>query len=126
MVNGKKVIISMFVIMMLIFLCVNRSYSQEKPTEEVMKNIIARITLFIPQGSRTTGEYTNIKFVEFNITNSFISNKNNRYCIEVNYILEFNRGRFGSLSQSKNVGHYSFEKKGNQWYGWEGWGPGEE
>ena len=126
MVNGKKVIISMFVIMMLICLCVKRSYSQGKPSEDVMENIIARITLGIPQGSRTTGEFTNINFVEFNITNSFISHKNNRYCIEVNYILEFNHGRFGRLSQSKNVGHYSFEKKGNRWYGWEGWGLGEE
>ena len=126
MFNGKKVIISMFVIMMLICLCVNRSYSQEKPSEEVIKNIIARITLSIPQGSRTTGEYTKINFVEFNITNSFISNKNYRYCIEVNYILEYNYGRFGRLSETINVGHFSFEKKGNKWYGWEGWGPGEE
>ena len=120
MVNGKKVMMSMSVIMMLICLCVNCSYSQEKPSEEVIKNIIARITLSIPQGSRTTGEYSQIDFVTFNITNSFISKKNNRYCIEVNYILEYNFGRFGRLSVTKNVEHYSFEKKGNRWYGWEG------
>ena len=116
MSNGKKAIVSMLVIMMVMFFCVKYSYSQEKPSEEVMKKVIVKLEFGEDQ-------LTNLKFDEFIITNSFTSNKNNRYCIEVSYIVYYIHYIGNKMEENKR---YSFEKKGNHWYGWEGWGPEEE
>ena len=116
MSNGKKAIVSMLVIMMVMFFCVKYSYSQEKPSEEVMKKIIVKLEFGEDQ-------FTNLKFGEFTITNSFTSNKNNRYCIEVSYIVYYIHFIGNKMENDRR---YSFEKKGNRWYGWVGWGPGEE
>ena len=116
MFNGKKVLVSMLVIMMVMCFCVKYSYSQEKPSEEVMEKIIVKIEFGEDQ-------FTKIHFDEFIISNSFTSNKNNRYCIEVNYIAYYIYYIGNRMEENKR---YSFEKKGNLWYGWQGWGPGEE
>ncbi len=115
MFNGKKVIMSMVVIMMVMCFYVGHSYSQEKPSEEVMERIIVKLEFGEDQ-------FTRIKFDEFIISNSFTSKKNNRYCIEVSYIVYYIYSIGNKMEENKR---YSFEKNGNQWYGWEGWGPGE-
>ena len=125
MFYGKKIIVSVVVIMMVMCLYVQYSYSEEKPSEEVMKGIIYKGGL--PNFESLGQHYSNINFIEFNITNTFFSNKNNRYCIEVNYIISFFSTILGGLDKViENNKRYSFEKKGNKWYGWKGWGPGEE
>ena len=73
--------------------CVGYSYSQEKPSEEVMKNLVINING--PKGLVTanTGQvierYKNIIFNKFNITNNFISNKSGKYCIIVDYNISY-------------------------------------
>ena len=121
MLIGKKCIMSLFVMMTVMCSFVSHSYSQEKPSEDVMKGIIVTLELH----TDVIQNITNINYIEFNITNSFTSNKNNRYCIEVNYILNYLWGT-GYENKTENNVRYSFEKKGNQWYGWKGWGWGEE
>jgi hypothetical protein len=84
MVNARNVIMSFFVIMMAIYLCLGCS-SSERPSDEVMKNIIVLIE------GIDNAKLVNLKFDTFNITNSFLSkNKGSGgettpFNIEVNY-----------------------------------------
>lgn len=117
MFNGKKVIMSMFIIMMIIGFYVRCSYSQEKPSEELVKGIIFRIEI-----QKSGGLYP-LKITNYQVTNEFISKHNGRYCVEVKYYIESTSLDLTGMVNNKR---YSFEKNGNQWYGWEGWGPGEE
>ena len=106
----------MCVIMMAMCLYVGRSYSQEQPSEEVIKDIIFRIEI-----QKSGGLYP-LKITNYQFTNEFISKRNGHYCVEVNYYIQ---STSLDLTGMVNNMRYSFEKKGNQWYGWEGWGPGE-
>jgi hypothetical protein len=67
MVNVKKVIMSMCVIMMVMYFNVGYSYSQEKPKEEVMKSLIMEFDTKISY-KMYGKEFT---MVNFDITNSF-------------------------------------------------------
>lgn len=108
MVNGKKALMSMFVLIMAISLCVCSSYSQDKPTEEVMKRLLIRDFIGNMEYKESGHKYN---ITKFNITNSFISKENGNYCIEVDYNLT------GIGWENKfNGKKYSFDKKGNQWY----------
>ena len=98
--NTKKVIICMCAVMMVISLCIGCSFCQEKPSEEVMKTLIAK--------TWGHGKHT---ITNFNIINSFYSNLNGSYCIDVKFTLV----RYDNNKQQAGD-KYSFEKKGNQWY----------
>jgi len=133
MKNVRKIITSMCVVMIVMGLCVVSSYSQDKPSEEEMKDIILRFET----SNKILNEkdrYRNIIFKNFDITNSFTSMKNGKYCITVNYIISFDyyASDNGSPMEWITVGRnnyntrVSFEKKKGKWYGGEGWGPGED
>jgi hypothetical protein len=85
MVNGKKVIISICVIMMVIGFGVKYSYLQERPSEDIIKDLIKKME--INKGIEKS-HVRNIFFTYFNITNSSFNNKN-RYCIIVNYQINY-------------------------------------
>ena len=114
MVNVRKVIMSMCVIMVVMCLCVGCSYSQDKPSEKEMQSLIMKINKDV-FGSMEVKRRNN-QFI-----NEFISKHNGRYCIEV--AIDF--VDLNNRQHHENI-KYSFEKKGNRWYGWHGWGPGEE
>lgn len=128
MVNGNKVIICIFVIVMMMCLGVKYSYSHGKPSENEIKNII----ILLEKHSNSLPMYIkNVKYNTFVITNSFFSTINGRYCVEVNLDIRY-EGREGTLADFKPRNYklinkrYSFVKKYNQWFGYEGWGPGED
>ena len=124
MVNGKKGLISVFIIMMMMFFCVKYSYSQDKPSMEVMKSIIAQQAIFLYEATE------NIKYTSFQITHSFFKKGNDGrdiYFVEVNYEISYNfnpakNNTQGNKFQKGEVEKYSFMKKGDKWYGGKGWG----
>lgn len=130
MVNVKKVTLYMCVIMMVIGLSNEYSYSQEKPSKQVMKNIIPQVVI-----SEMAGE---IKYNIFEITHSFFkkgSNGRDSYCVEITYDISYiDYPSYGltlhsldsprSKNLKKATGYdvkFSFMKKGNWWYGKKGW-----
>lgn len=84
-----------------------------KPDEETMKGIIQNI-----QGGSHFQPY---KWEKFEVTNSF--NKKyfdeNYYCIEVN--MKFTVKEISSEPRDSKNYRYCFVKRGNSWYGKEGW-----
>jgi hypothetical protein len=131
-----KSIMCMCVVMVVISLCVSCSYSQDKPSNDEMISIIVSINK--SKSPYPYFNFINIKPILFKITNSFTSSKNGRYCIEVDYKYSFDLFDGGNPDNpanknpdNKNISaeganeRFSFEKKGNKWYGWGGWGPGE-
>jgi hypothetical protein len=106
MINGKKVIISMCVILMLMYISIGCS-SSNKPSEEEMKDIIIPIISSNPYILNTM---KNIEFNIFKTTNDFFSKKNGRYCIQVDYNISYNfLGKHDNIKN--NDERYSFEKK---------------
>ena len=99
-------------------------FSLDKPSKEVMINIIFRIKN--DKLSNITIDYRlkdiDLKPIKFNILYEFVSKHNGRYCIMVDYEIEHIPEKRIYVGSDE---HYSFEKKGNQWFGWKGWGPGE-
>lgn len=98
MFNGNKVLISLFVILMIMVFYNDRSYSQEKPSEKIIKQII------INGYSRSIDSFTknnpnikvsDLKFDSFKITNGFVSKtpgsagESAPYNIEVNYKISY-------------------------------------
>jgi hypothetical protein len=128
MVNVKNIILSVIIIIMVISFSVKYSNSQEKPSDEVIKHIIINIEYFY-KNDKLKNQFKDINFKEFNITNSFISKQNGRYCISVDYNIIYKRllaesipGTSWKDENDKKVNRrYSFIKEGNKWYGWEGW-----
>ncbi|MDO9530960.1 MAG: hypothetical protein Q7O12_02360 [Deltaproteobacteria bacterium] len=129
MIDLKKLILSIFVIIIAISFSVKYSISQNKPSEEVIKHIILDIDYFY-KNVDLKKKFKDIKFKELSITNSFISKQNGRYCILVNYNLIYKKilpeshpGASWKVENDKRVNkRYSFKKEGKKWYGWEGWG----
>ena len=125
MVNGKSVIRFTIGIIMIMCFCVSCSPTPPKPSEKTIKKIIITIELEINSQSKKL--YKHIKYKTFTITKKFISRKNGRYCISVDYEIEYkyHKNRYFTTID-RNDCHFSFEKKGKKWYGERGWGPGEE
>jgi hypothetical protein len=128
MVNRNKVLITIFAILMTMCLGLKYSYSEEKLSGKVIKDII----LLLAKHDKLLPMYTKkVLYDQFIITNSFFSLKNGRYCIEVNSVISY-EGRESTLAEFKHGyvklinKRYSFSKKYNQWYGYDGWGPGED
>jgi hypothetical protein len=126
MVNGNRVIIYFLLIIIIMSFSIKCSYSQGKPSNKVIVDII-----MIMERGNSLKKYTkNMKINNFVVINDFISTNNNRYCVEVNLDVSY-EGRESVLVDYKPINdklinkRYSFEKKGNQWLGWKGWGPGE-
>jgi hypothetical protein len=97
MSNGKKALISLFAIFMIIVFC-QFSYSQEKPSEAKIKKII--INGYSKSINSITKNNPNLKvsdlkFDSFKITKGFVSKKpgkvgeSARYNIEVNYKVSY-------------------------------------
>lgn len=137
----RKVIMCMCVVMMVMCFGIVLSYSQdkplqEKPTEKIMQNIISTIVL-------PNTPPSNITFPKFQITNGYFSKtkggggESGIYCIEVNYIMRWThtydkdhfvgttkvyyQGEKRTFNSDKVDDQWSFEKRGNKWYGWKGW-----
>jgi hypothetical protein len=86
MVNVKNVIMSLFLIMTLMSFCVKYSYSQEKPSEDVIKKYILTDYFLNPSPD------TNIRYTLFQITNSFFkkgSDGMDYYYVKVNYNIRY-------------------------------------
>jgi len=125
----------MCVVMIVIGLYVSCGYSQDKPSEDIMKGIIYQ--LVIPFYGSWTGEsdgsvYTNVIYNTFQVTHSFFkkgSDGRDRYYVEVTYDISytFTQKFRGEFQPSKNdnvkgkVEKFSFLKKGDDWYGNKGW-----
>jgi len=128
MVNVKNVILPVFVIMMVITFSIKYSISQEKPSDDVIKHIIINPELYY-KNHNLKNQLKDISFKEFNITNSFISKQNGRYCISVDYDIIYKKllpesipGTSWKDENNKKVNkQFSFIREGNKWYGWEGW-----
>ncbi len=128
MVNGNKVAIAFFIILMTMCLNITYSYSQEKPSEQVIKDLI----ILLEKDSNLLPLYLkNVQYNTFGIIQEFYSSQNGRYCIKINSDISF-EGRKSTLArfEPRNVRlinkRYSFVKKHNQWIGYKGWGPGED
>jgi hypothetical protein len=127
----KKLIIYCIAIIMIIYCIVGYSYSKDIPPEGVIQDLIVKVNIYYGNVS-SQKNYRNIKFNYFNINNSFLSKHNGRYCVSVDSFISY-ESRYTSSTTTgwkngnKKIvnGEYSFEKKGNQWFGWKGWGPGE-
>lgn len=125
--NVKKVIMCVCVVMMVMGFRVSCSYSQDKPSEEVMKNIISQV--IIPGFSKDI--HTNIKFDTFQITHSFFkkgTDGRDKYCVEINYYISYtfqnpnySQKMISNENKSGKVEKFSFLKKGDDWYGKKGW-----
>ena len=128
MVKCNKVTIIIYLIMIVTCLSIKYSYSQEKPSDRAMKDII----FLLEKSVNSLPMYIkHVKINNFVITNSFISNINGRYCVEINLDISY-MGRkrtiddFEFRNEKLINKRYSFKKIDNQWYGWRGWGPGED
>jgi hypothetical protein len=92
MINCKKVIISIGIIMMVMCFYVGYSYSQEHPSQDIIKNIIMRMEL---GNNINNKEFSNLKYDTLQIINSFVSKtpgghgESSPYCIEVNYKISY-------------------------------------
>lgn len=78
MFNGNKVLISLFAILMIIGLYNDRAYSQEKPSEKIIKqSIIDGYSRSIDKFTKNNSnlKVSNLKFDSFKITNGFFSKK---------------------------------------------------
>ena len=108
-------------IVMIICFCVGCSSFQEKPSEEMMKDLM--MSLVLKDHQKVKYSY---KFDTFNITNSFFSKskgsggESTPYCIEGQFKLSwvFPDKQIGGQVLS---GKFSFIKKGNKWYVEQGW-----
>lgn len=127
MVYNKKLT---YIVIILLFLLVYISLSSSnKPSKKTMINIIYKIKFIDEYKDEYNFDMTNfnvkdsdLKSNRFNILNEFVSKHNGRYCILVDYEIEFIPDKSFWIGSNER---YSFERKGNQWFGWKGWGPGE-
>jgi hypothetical protein len=108
-------------------LSVLSSYSQQKPSDKLMLDII----IITERGNLLQKYMKNVKINTFVISNNFFSTQNSRYCVEVNLDVNYEgRNKISDdyrLRNDKLINkRYSFEKKHNLWYGYIGWGPGED
>jgi hypothetical protein len=124
MVNVKNVIMSLFLIMTLMSFCVKYSYSQEKPSEDVIKKYILTDYFINPSPD------TNIRYTLFQITNSFFkkgSDGMDYYYVKVNYNIRYTIINYEGSGKSKDdtitgkVVKLIFLKKEGNWYGRRGW-----
>lgn len=129
--NVKKVVICMCLVMITLGLCVSCGYSQDKPSEEVMKNIIPQLVITHYHLRKSGGFiYSNIIYNVFKITHSFFKkNSDGRdiYCVEITYKISCTFTKPEPNSKPENdsvegkVEKFSFLKKGDDWYGKKGW-----
>jgi hypothetical protein len=128
MVNSKKAKISIFIILILIFFNVEYSYSQplqrkqQIPSELTMKLFVKAYEMKFFAIEYLDGN-PDVTITYFNITNSFISKINGRYCISVDYKVVYSKLPM-DVKRVVN-GKYSFYVSDNRWIGLQGWGPGE-
>jgi hypothetical protein len=127
--NGiKKGIMCMSIVIMVMCLCVGCS-SSDKPSEDTMKNIIATIHL---KPFLINKQVSELKFESFKITNGFFSKnkggggESTPYNIEVNYKYSYMLAQGPDVPKEKKVeerdnDRYWFNKKGDKWYGNDGW-----
>lgn len=126
MVNGNKVIMTMFSIMLVMCFCVGCS-SSNIPSEDEMKGIIMTIEM----GHVLNDKRFKLEFDSFKITNGFVSKnkggggESSPYCIEVNYKLKNIFTDTDNIPKTQEIvednKRYSFVKKGDKWYGSKGW-----
>jgi hypothetical protein len=123
--NVKKVIITMCVVLMVVGMCVSCSYSQDKPSEDDMKSILLSLVVSYYRGHPNA--FSNIKYDIFQITHSFFKNGSDgrdRYCVEITYDISYVSKMSGKQTNEKTTGKvekFSFMKKGDDWYGKQGW-----
>jgi hypothetical protein len=124
MVNGKKFIMSICVSMMVMCFCVVFSYSQEKPSDDVIKNYI------LAKNFPNISKYKNIRFESFIIKDSYFKKGNDKmdyYYVKVNYNISFtiiSHKKSGKLINDNIVkkGEKLILLKNNgKWYGKRGW-----
>jgi hypothetical protein len=122
MVNVKKVILSIYVIIMFMFFCVVFSYSQEKPSEDVIKHYI--LTKNFPNISK----YKNLRYESFKIKDSYFKkgrDKMDYYYVKVNYNISYKINKESGKPKYDNIvkngDEFIFLKNGNKWYGKRGW-----
>ncbi len=98
MYNGKKLLMSLLAILMIIAFYNDRSYSQQKPSEKIIKQIIlngySRSVANLSKENPTI-KVSDLKFDNFKITKGFLSKKPGTagesipYNIEVNYKISY-------------------------------------
>jgi hypothetical protein len=98
MFKGIKLIMSLFVILTIVVFCSSLSYSQQKPSEKTIKQIIIKgYSRSISQLSKNTPniKLSDLKYDSFKITKGFFSKKPAKagesipYNIEVNYKISY-------------------------------------
>jgi hypothetical protein len=123
MINYKKDIVCIFVLMIVISLC-NGCQSSTKPSEKEMRDIIIKIE------SSMIGKdkISNISLDKFELINGFCSIAKigsaecNLYCINVNYILAYTPTSSSNRKEFiREKVKYSFYIIDNRWYGNVGW-----
>lgn len=125
----KKFMMSLCVVLMVISLCVSRGYSQDKPSEEMMKGIILQFVVWSLNNKYISPpNVSNLYYYSFQITNSFFKNGSDgrdRYCVEINYDVHYVFYRWVPdgrpiIPQKKNmtatVEKNVFLKKDKTWY----------
>jgi hypothetical protein len=119
MVIGKKVGMSLFVIMMVMCFDILRCHSQEKPPDKIIKNFIISIDIIGDRNDEDTN-FRNYKINKFNITQNLFSNKNNRYYIIVDYDISYEeltpKGGWHAKNKKQSNRRFSLEWKHNTWY----------
>ncbi len=113
--NLKKISVVIFLLISLAYVLGCSSHpsdtSSSRPSEDIMKQIMATNTL----GSDI---YKNVNFTVFKILNDSDCKKKgeDRYCIWVNFDMAYTVN--GRKQEVKRRGdHWSFVKRGNSWYG---------
>ena len=98
MLNGNKVLMSLLVILMVIGFCIEPSYAQQKPSEEIIKqNIINGYSKSINELTKDNPniKVSDLKFDSFKMTNGPVSKTPARngesapYNIEVSYKISY-------------------------------------
>ena len=122
MVNVKKVIMSMCVLIMVMCFCVVFSYSQEKPSEDVMKKYI------LTKNFENPSKYKNIQYESFKIKDAYFKKGNDEmdyYYVKVNYNISYTIIKESGKQINDNIvkksDEYIFLKNKGKWYGKRGW-----
>jgi hypothetical protein len=110
MTKGKKALMSLIIIMM-VMLSFSGCSSSNTPTENEMINIISRGYIY-------EKDSTKFKIDKFKINNSFINNSG-FYCVSFNFnVVEVASGR--TIGEKNDI-KYTFIKEGRKWNGVAGW-----
>ena len=111
--------------MLVMYFGVDFSYSQDKPSEDVMKTYI--LTKYFRNPS---SKDTNVRYNSFQTTHSFFkkgSDGMDYYHVEVNYKILYTIPNYEGTGKPKDdtiIGKdekFIFTKKGDGWYGHKGW-----